>query len=339
MARLFIDGFEHGDLYLWESSRHATLTPTDPLTGSYSLQIASVAGESAYIVKDVPAGTKICFGGRVLLTGTNAILYVKFLSISGGIQGIAKFGISDVDDRVSCGVYDSDFGVIGSPVNKDIYSTSFIFQVKFTNVNETDKEMQIYINSALQRDESFSNSSADSLVTGKVGLYNEEVSTKYITIDDIVIDDADMPGKDQRIYGLTPNADGSTTEWTPVSGESHYEMVDTVPVVAYGYATSEWVQSETPDAIDLMGMSALPYGDQDVKSVQVQIYGNNGNVSGETFKVAVHASGETHFGNSGEYAELFDYTTTLWDNNPATSGEWTVAEVQALEAGAVFVGA
>ena len=105
-----------------------------------------------------------------------------------------------------------------------------------------------------------------------------------------------------------------------------YANIDEVPP-----NTTNYIQSSTPDAVSLFNMENLPIEGQTIKSVQIQAYGSC--VSGETFQLALSASGEAHYGNSGEMTEAYEQAYDLWQTNPTSSGEWTFNDIQSVQVG------
>lgn len=328
MARIFIDGFEHGDPYLWDSG-YPSIDSSAPITGTYSAEMATIES----LGKNVPPNDVyyIAFNFGLSPYGD---LRVRFLSNS-TLQGWVSIGRTS--DQI-CVHNGAEGGGFESAYSYDYSSDTLCIGIRFENKNASDKNIKVWLNNFEVLDVDYTNSSPDATTTNFIQLKNKDtfgVDKSYV--DDVVIDDSVRP-KNMEVHGLTPNADSTPLQWTPSSGESHYEMVDEqYGHASYGYA-DEWIQSKTDGHTDLFGMSDLPYGDQDIRSVQVQAYGSTGNVSGETYKPSVKVSGELHYGSSGEESlVLFHYSNYIWDDNPATSGEWTVSDVDGLEAGVVSI--
>lgn len=328
MARLFIDGFESGDAYLWENPTGGTIVSSsgvDAHSGTYALRL------DTSIIKWIPESTVVCIGFTLYIppTGTFRLyFYTTALDLQGALACSGSWTDTTVYNDADT---DDDTHYFGASNN------NYHMQVRFENLNTTEKRIQVEVNGVEIIDYTLTNDTPDQTTTNKIG-FGGTGGASAPTIDNVIIDDSDLDMYDHEIYAINPNNDGSTNDWETMSGESHYEMVDEhYGGSTFGYAL-EWIQSETPSAIDLFEMENLDYSDYEIKAVQVSVYGNNGNASGETFKCAVYTSGEAHYGVSGEWLTSFQYTDHIWDNNPATSGEWTQDDIQNLQCGVVMVG-
>jgi|GEM_PF-2861531 len=324
MSRLFIDGFEHGDEHLWVAGTVSIIDGDfDPHFSNYALRL-----ENGEIKRNIPESSVICIGLSAVVSSTQT-LTIKFYTVSGDIQGYVSINsnwssVSVHNDTNT----DSDSHYFGANANWHI-------QIRFENITVTQKRVQVDVNGFEYLDYTFDNDTADKDKTGIVGISGTGIGP---TVDNVIIDDANLNMYPNRIVSLIPSSDSDPLQWVPVSGESHHSLVDEIPLSNYDFVV--WNQFITADsaAIDVFEMTNLERLDIDIRSVQLQVYGSTGHISGETYKSFIRISGEYHYGHSGEASGAnYRHNPTVWDMNPQSSGEWTVEAVQNLEAGIVFI--
>ena len=156
-------------------------------------------------------------------------------------------------------------------------------------------------------------------------------STFYDDLYVVSTTDATAPvtylGSTVRVDTLLPTAD-ETAEWTPSTGTSNYALVDEVP-----YATTDYVESATLNARDLYLLGTFPYVPSAIYGAQVNI------VALEDTASTLEAAPAMKIGVSNFTATGVALTTSaqliarLWTQNPATTLDWTRADINALAAG------
>lgn len=313
MSRIFIDGFETG-VGLWDINGGSIIgTP-----GAYSLRL----GNSEH-VKIIPASTIVCIGFDLTVAST-ATLRVKFYTgtdLQGQVtvNGLFTSGVVTNDDESDSSGWSQSGG------------SSAHFQVKFENINNTEKRFILEINGIQKLDYTVTNVTPDQTTTSKIIFDPYGAGGLGPVIDNVVIDDADLNMYGADIVAILPTADSSPIDWTPSSGESHYPLVNTPN------GTTAWIQSNIQSDADLFEMSNVSIGDQNIKAVQLQAWGARESSSGEIYQCILKVSGETYYGASGESIIVQGFAKTIWGNNPATSSEWTMPDVQSIEAGVVIM--
>jgi hypothetical protein len=156
-------------------------------------------------------------------------------------------------------------------------------------------------------------------------------------LDDIVINDTtgSAPGNTwpsgAYVTGLSPTGAGTTTQWTPSTG-NNYACVDEIPPVG-----TDYVSVNAVDQIDSYTFADLPAAASVVLGVEVAIFACKIGISTPTtIKPLVRHSGTDYPTASGLTVPLLS-TFPLhycWAQNPGTGpADWTVANVNALEIG------
>ena len=136
------------------------------------------------------------------------------------------------------------------------------------------------------------------------------------------------------IVYLTPNANGTLSQLlgTDSNQVDNYLLVDDNPIDAL----TDGVVGDTDGETDLYGLSDLPASAQSVNFVQVGAYAFKDGVAINKLNAAIRTGGTTYQSapefdaNVAASAAMYKFPFPL---NPNTGGQWTVSEVNAIEAG------
>ena len=322
MARLFIDGFEHGDLGLWDTHTDISLNSGGLITGAYSAYLTP----DVFLEKNVTASHEVYMAFRAW-SSTLASVTVQCYDASDKLQctiEISKYG--SASDTLCIDIHNSASAVEGTEVDRQFCSASGCYhvQIRFVNNSADNKNVQVKINNQQITDALFTNPTPDGVTTAKIRIYGH-----YSYVDDIIIDDANWPGA-PFIYGLTPHGDGATTEWTPSAGAAHYPLVDEIPA-----SSTDYVSSTTSGEVELYTFSNLPDTDYwSVNSVQVSAYAKTpGPPEDEYLQLGVRHAGANYFGAPVQLSTDFTQHATIFENNPLTGSAWTQDDVHSGEFG------
>ena len=146
--------------------------------------------------------------------------------------------------------------------------------------------------------------------------------------DDFWITDTGFLG-DKRVQTLTPNGAGSSTQWTPTAGTNYGCTADD--------DDATYVASSTAGQRDLYTLTNLVANTVVVDAVQTVAHAYKSD-AGSAFSKSVIKSGSTI--GSGASVALPSSVAGFVDTfatDPDTSAAWTVAAVNALEAGVEVV--
>lgn len=142
---------------------------------------------------------------------------------------------------------------------------------------------------------------------------------------EIVVSDEDCRG--WRVATLAPNAAGALSQW---SG-SYADIDEILPDDA------DFISSATADQVQLVGMSNLSIAAQnmDVKAVCLASRGRKGSTGPQNLQAALRSGGTNYFSaNLPNLATSFGpIGRNIWQQNPNTSADFTVSEVQGIELG------
>jgi hypothetical protein len=140
---------------------------------------------------------------------------------------------------------------------------------------------------------------------------------------------------DCRVDVLLPSADGSNSAWTPSTGTTHSTLVDeTVPNDDTDYLSTS--TSAARDAHALTDLPALPT--PTIFGIQHCLNARKDDAGTRQVRSLLKSGVTTQAGSKLQtLAIAYAYYTEIWPTDPATGTAWTVAGVNALEAGVELV--
>lgn len=136
---------------------------------------------------------------------------------------------------------------------------------------------------------------------------------------------------DTQVLTLSPTGAGSATQMTPDSG-ANYARVNEIP-----YSAANYVHTGTSGNTDTYAMADLPSAANVAQAVQSCTVVKKTTSGPVHVKTALKSGASTYAGVSTLIRTNDTTVTDIWTTDPATSSAWTIAAVNALEAGAVLV--
>jgi len=134
---------------------------------------------------------------------------------------------------------------------------------------------------------------------------------------------------DIRNVPLYPASDGGILDWTPNSGSTHFDRVNTHPV-----DITKFLKTATPGDIDLWGFDSLPAFSGTILGLNISVLVQKDDEGTKSFKIVVGSTGtdaeSDEFFVSTTNPEYYEFSLKL---DPATGLAWTAAGVNALIAG------
>lgn len=139
-----------------------------------------------------------------------------------------------------------------------------------------------------------------------------------------------------RIYGVTPNADGSSSQFVGSDGNSvnNYLLVDEVPP-----SLTDYVEDSTSGHRDLYNISSVAWATSDTpQGVRLGSIVQNTDASTRNIKLGVKSGGTVNMG-AGQSIGVGSATRLgrVLPLNPVTATGWTQADIDALEIGVEVV--
>ena len=134
---------------------------------------------------------------------------------------------------------------------------------------------------------------------------------------------------DVRIVPIYPASDGGILDWTPDSGSTHFDRVNSHPV-----DITKWLSTATPGNIDLWGFDSLPAFSGTIVGINISVLAQKDDEGTKSFKIVTGATGtdaeSDEFFVSSNNPEYYEFSLKL---DPLTGLPWTAAGVNALIAG------
>lgn len=138
---------------------------------------------------------------------------------------------------------------------------------------------------------------------------------------------------DVRIDALRPDGAGDSTQLTPSAG-SNYQCVDETP----RNDDTDYVSSATVGQKDLYTVGNLASSTGTVKAVLVTLRARKDDAGTRTIKAKVKHGGTEGNGADQGLSTTYSYLPQdVFGLNPSTSAAWTIAEVNAMQAGVEIV--
>lgn len=325
MARLFIDGFESGNLKLWDTIYGAPVVDgATKYSGNYALKTGQ--GDNS-LLKNISSISTLYFslrfychyyiGSFAPITFRNAAGFQITIYINSSAKLEIRLGDrsgSVLATGASIFSMDTWYRISGKVV---IDNAAGEVNIKVNGINEV----------------SFSGDTqyqATGGITGvQFGNYASGGSGGYPGyFDDFVLDDAVWVG-DTRIQAIKPAVGGVLTEWTPSVG-SNWSCVDDIP-----QDENDYVAVNAVDKVDLYGATDLIGSIEAVKCVQVQALAVKGGApTPQNLQLACRTGGSNYFGDSQAVPDATSKSLAkIWETNPNTSVAWTEEDVNGMEIG------
>jgi len=322
MARVFIDGFEAGDLKLWDLVVGAYLSSgVSGMDGTYCLNCDAFGNYYAH--KYLPAAPEYYLAFRY--RGSSAQYASSMCYFFNGTTQLARLrrnpssGLLEIRRGTSYGTLLATGAIavnVGTPVLIEVHykphNTEGVFQVKVGGILDID----------FTGDTTDGADTIDGIrVGGDSGYYSS------CWFDNVVVDDAAWPGN-TKIQAIKPAGVGNSTQWTPSAG-NNYACVDEVPP-----SESDFIVTNTLDHLDLYAAGDLVGTIGSVKCLQLQALAKaEGSPTPHNLQLAVRTNGADYFSGDRAVPSSSTQLSSLWEANPATAAPWQEVEVNAMEIG------
>ena len=330
MARVFIDGFEAGDLKLWDVFG-ATIASGSLMNGVYCLNCNTT--NFYYAQKTIPAAAEYYLAFRYLAMSANysdcVCSFYNGTTQLGKIRRNVITGVLTFYRGTGAGTAIAT-GVIPVPL-----SAPTLIEVRY-KPHDTAGVVQVKINGVLDSGLDFSVAPKDTTdgATTIDGIRFGSDSTNYPScyFDNIVIDNAAWPGDTQIQVILVTGAGAVAAQWTPVSTPAslNFECVDERPA-----SEADYVSTNTIGRLDLYAAGNLVGSIESIKCVQVQALAvKEGAPTPLNLRLAIKSGGtEYESGDNAVPATTSKAFQKVWEIDPKTTGAWIPAGVNALEIG------
>lgn len=163
--------------------------------------------------------------------------------------------------------------------------------------------------------------------------------TGYAWIDDIYLSNGAGPAPyndrlgELRCYPLRPNGNGAVNQAIGSDGDSvnNYLLVDEASV---SLNTGDWTQIMTDGDMDLYTLSDLSIVSGQIANVEVAQYAQKTDAGAKSIRQIIRTNSSNFAGNDQALVtNSYIPVRYNWKTNPDTGAPWTIAEINALQAG------
>jgi hypothetical protein len=330
MARLFIEGFEHG---------HINTTLFNEVSASFVVSTNPPAGMSGVYCGNANGGWSYC---SVTLDSSEAEVYV---AAKGRMQNRSGYGTPMFSFRDSAGTV---AGAVGAIVDGDhfhivatignqagtILATGSIeiinqqvvlVEARYKPLN-TGGIFQVKVDGVM--DINYSGDTTAGLENVKKIRLGSDGRDNYTTrYDDFVVDDADWIGN-TRIQKLQISGAGTTSEWDASAGNPE-DCIDELP-----YSDADYVSTNVIDESLTCACADLGGNIDSIKCLAVQNRAAyDGNPTPTQQKIAIRVNGTEYYGADETPGLSYSKHRKIWGINPDDSQPWEEADINAIEIG------
>lgn len=328
MARIFQDGFEHGNCIISAPGWEAQYGFGPARTGQRGLDVGGGAG---YVALGGNYATLIvgCAFYRSGLFGNDAMITL----LDGSSTQLVLLQRTDGGAELRRG---GTSGTILGTIAAGTFQPSawYYLEIK-TTIHSSTGSYEIRINGA----STLSGTSQNTQNSGNAYVTRIGFGAGGFKIDDLYINDTsgslnnDFSG-DIRIYALVPNTDGTYTDLTATGAAQRWQCVDDG---VSANDDSDYVSSSTAGHKGTFGLTDLPVSGT-VSGVRV--YGRMRKDEGGTREARLILKSGGAIQNEATQAQSLSYVNqqgAIRETDPNTGAAWTVSAVNALEAGVEIV--
>lgn len=344
MTRLLTCGWETGDLaedrgVVVGQGTHSvvTSTPTPRAPGTYCFKLACYSG-----------GTT---GGRQWNLGTpKTDLWIRFNYFLHP-SAVAEYYLAVLGDSanstqgyVTCNTLDGTLKVyrgstvLGTSVPQMSFDQWHLVELRWQITSTTVGIVEVWIDGTrwlnLTAIDNTQTANANVQYV-QLGGNNAIATTAYLGFDDFAINDTagtinNGQIGDGRVVLLKPNGAGSNTGQTRGGTDSgaNWSQVDEVPP-----SLTDYVYSSTVAARDTYALEDVPAGTWAINCVEALAYAQNNDSGTGSLGLTLKSGATTNEATAQNLTTSGTYYRQLYETDPDTSGAWTVAAVNALEAG------
>ena len=129
---------------------------------------------------------------------------------------------------------------------------------------------------------------------------------------------------DSRIVTNLPNADGASTQWTPSTGSTHYNLVNE----ANPNDDTNYVNSATAGQLDLYKYPSISISGA-IAGVQITMCARKDDAGARTVSAEYRSAGGTNYAGGSSFNPTPGYLMyrQVYDTDPATGSQWTLSGV------------
>jgi len=314
MSRIFMDGFESGDLTLWNST--GSIATQTGKSGNYCMGVS----QNQISIITLPGSYQNIYFACKLWWSANKT-YIYFFN---GATALAVLG-NNIAPNWS--FYRGNWVTsLAASSNPTLSSTWGLYEGWYKPKTDGTGRFTLKYNGIIIID--FTGQTADSaLLVTSIQFYNPAASSIYY-VDDFIVDDAAFIGP-SSIQGLAVTGAGNSAQFDPSTG-SNYACVDEIPP-----SDADYISTNVADEIDTYACGNLTGTINSVKAVQVQARCmQEGSPAVPKIQLVTRPT-STDRVSASKSVQTFAPSTVanIWELNPDDSAAWAEADVNGMEIG------
>jgi len=328
MARMFIDGFESGELpgafdsYVLSGS-YPAVTSAEAKSGTYSLV---VQGPNAHVTKNFASRSFIYFKMDIwpVHDGVYDIYLLEFTL--GGVPQISIDILHTGKLEVKRGSF---IGTIIATSDKVIIHDTWNRLEGKIVIDNTNGQIELRLNGTTVINFKGDTQALGSNTIDGINVGQQTLLGSYpCYVDNFILDDAEWIGQG-LIQALVPVGEGAATEWTPTEGYENYECTAFVPP-----SETEFINTNETDKLDLYTARNLVAPVSSIRCVQVQaITKAVGGPVPTHVQLALRTNDTNYLSGEKTPGLLPTVVSQIWQTNPDTLAAWKESEINGMEIG------
>lgn len=332
MALLFMDGFGGNDMqYKWDNgSSIAIFNSASPrVPGGY---YALISG-NRFFWKSVTPSAQLFVGIGI---SSETTCYVTFQGDSGATSHISVIrngttGIMEVRRGTSS-------GTLLATGTQPLYDLTWNYIEMSVTIADSGGNVRVRLNGQTTDEINFTGDTRNggtSTNIDRIYLYGSNASLVTYASDLYILNSTGSAPTntflgDVAVRTLAPSSNGTDSQLTGSDGDqvNNYLLVDERP-----YASADYTGGSTPGIRDTYGIADLTAGINTVYGIQINGSMAKSDVSLGTAKLMLRTGGNLFSGTTRALGTTFVTYSELYPINPNTVTNWTVSDVNGLEAG------
>lgn len=248
--------------------------------------------------------------------------YSCYLQKSSGGEITLERGFTEVDTSTGLGLQVDTWYYIEWEIF--VHNTLGTYEVKVDGVS---------VMSGTNTDTNNNSTSRPAIPTGMY-LIGTSSASEHLYDDVYLIDDTGLTNNsflgDCYVETLFPNGDGTTNDFTPLSGLTNYEMVDDGGTPDNG---TTYVSSSTVNHIDLYTFEDLVEEVTSIYGVKAGAMNAVAQPGPRQVRLLTRTGGTNYEGDAYPCSASYSHSWHLWENNPNTAAAWTESNFNSAEFG------
>jgi len=327
MAVVMLEGFDHLSNTQYPSKGWAGVLLNAPVAGSLGGQAARVSG--AVTTRNLPATYSTLIAGFRFRTVSQLNTGRDYFVLKSGATLVCRLQFALVGADTVFRLLNSAGTTLGTGTFPIVTNTWMYLEIECV-VSATVGQVELRINGT-----TVDITTAASLNTGSSNLDAVQlgnVSGTNFDYDDVYVVDTSGSAPtntwlgDSRVETLAPDGNGASTAWTGV-----YTDID--DSTSHDSDTT-YINSSTPGDRETATLSDLAVGTGTVYAVQANVVARKDDAGSRTIAPVLRISGTNYDGTTtaGLGTDYTDYTQ-LYDRLDPVGNAWSIATVNAMEAG------